>query len=213
MTRYQSAVCYFLVVMISVYLTTFVTRFSYKKCRSMEFCKQSPQVSENVRSKTYQNFTSQYEKRLTNALKKQKMMYGLKSCIIGLLNDSDGKKESTWVSFHIMIQECLRLHNFDNLTFLDLKTDKRFLPIRRSEGNNCTYVTLGIGGEIKPERIIKNHLYPSCYFYGADPIQNTAKVYREVGNFSVVAVNAVSLISRILHLKIPKATILGRYKK
>lgn len=106
-----------------------------------------------------------------------------KNCFIGRM------KSSKWYEqFGFILRECSTYFE-TRLKFIPLqnKDETKFVVLPIVTNAECNVVTLGIGNDIQAEKRLQK-LVPSCRFFGADPIEQSGKVYREIGTYYQTAV-------------------------
>jgi hypothetical protein len=98
-----------------------------------------------------------------------------------------------WDELHMRVNNCLKLTpvKFTLRPFTNKdETKLAVVPWSRSvQEDNCTLVTLGIGGDIKAEEQLKL-IYPNCRFFGADPVRLYNDVYTKIGKYFETAVGS-----------------------
>lgn len=118
-----------------------------------------------------------------NATKLQLAVNNVKRCVIDK-NVTDFFEKLTKI-----INECLsrsfRFASSDFIT-LDVKLygeNKRFIDyLDDYSGEHCSYLTVGIGGNIKAEENMQK-IYPHCQFFGLDPEPLQGQIYKKVGTY------------------------------
>lgn len=116
-----------------------------------------------------------------------------RNCLIGVLESTPTQR--VWDELHIGVNNCLRrspvkfvMKPFTNRDETKLALVPGNRPVR---DENCTLVTLGIGGDIRAELKLKS-IYPNCRFFGADPVRLYNDVYTKIGEYFETAVGSVN---------------------
>uniref|UniRef100_A0A914WV19 Methyltransferase FkbM domain-containing protein n=1 Tax=Plectus sambesii TaxID=2011161 RepID=A0A914WV19_9BILA len=114
-----------------------------------------------------------------------------RQCLVDILESSP--KRRVWSELNARVNTCQRqlpvkfaLKPFTNRD----ETKLAIVPVNRSvRDENCTLVTLGIGGDIRAESRLKS-VYPNCRFFGADPLRLYNDVYDKIGKYFETAVGS-----------------------
>ncbi|KAJ1373399.1 hypothetical protein KIN20_035782 [Parelaphostrongylus tenuis] len=99
--------------------------------------------------------------------------------------------EEIWGKLPLIINQCtmrrfLRLTGYRN----DDEVKVHVIPSQNAftVANSCSIVSLGIGGDVKAERKMKNDM-PKCKFFGADPVKYpNQELFEKIGLFYNIAV-------------------------
>ena len=71
--------------------------------------------------------------------------------------------------------------------------------------DQCTVVTLGIGGDISAELALREK-HPECRFYGADPNEAYRSLYEQIGKFYPAAVSSQTGVEMQMHMRLANGT-------
>jgi len=101
------------------------------------------------------------------------------------------KKSNVLDKIVTAVDECMKMAgwNFGMLLFITGDGGQKYAIFPSPISQPCVLITFGIGNDIKAEKDFRAAL-PQCKLYGADPINASGWVYREVGKYFQFAVAA-----------------------
>jgi hypothetical protein len=138
-----------------------------------------------------------YEKLncVTNVVHEDDFQYKCLSAVIAQIKLCilDGFTKSS-SEFGPTVTQCSKifLNNIPRFHSLQNKDETKYIwlpadPIKM--WSPCSVVSWGVGNDIEAEQALKK-IYTECKFFGADPIYESGKVYKEIGEYYQTAVGA-----------------------